>query len=66
MYEGMIAETIGSREYHDDFIEGYLARPLWGPFPRGGSDTPYAGLGRGNQGNGKETDLSRAYRPDAR
>ena len=34
MYEGMIAETVGFRGHHDDFIEGYLARPLGGgPYP---------------------------------
>ena len=34
MYEGMIAETVGFRGHNDDFIEGYLARPLGGgPYP---------------------------------
>ena len=34
MYQGMTAETIGLKGHNDDFIAGYLARPLGeGPYP---------------------------------
>ena len=39
----MMAETITLRGYHDDDIEGYLARPLGpGPHPGVVVDPPHA------------------------